>query len=306
MTMLFRSLAGLMSVAALCAGAQVASASDVIPLKGTPSYKAQTLTLGNDGNSTTELARHGGFGGYRGGYHGGFGGYRGGYYGGYRGGYYGGYRGGYYGGYRGGYYGGYGGYYRPYYYSNYYRPYYGGYGYGGYGYGGYGYGGIGYGGYSPYYYGSSYYSYPYYNSWCGGSPGVGVVSQYAYTQPYLSSVTPYGSAPIINNYAYNGNGYNGNGYNGNVPVMPPVQSGDGTYPYNGGPANPVPMPEQQQQQQQLNPAKTAPAAPTTLRLVSTPVQQPQPSSFSYPAYGEDTRASGFAINRTVPTQKTKR
>jgi hypothetical protein len=291
MTMFFRSLVGLTGVAALFAGAQVASASDVIPLKGTASYNAQTITLGNDGNSTTELTRggRGGGGGHGGGFHGG--GFRGGFVG-YRGGY-GGFRGGYYGGYRGGYYGGYRGFYRPYYggyypyYSSYY-PYYGGYGYGGLGYGGYGYGGLGYGGYG---YGGLGYG-GYYG--CSVSPGIGVVSQYAYTQPYLSSVTPYGTSPVINNYGYNG-------YNGNLPVMPPVQSGNGTYPYNGGPVAPVPIP-----QEQVNPAKTAPAAPTTLRLVSTPTQQQQQSPYSYPAYGEDTRTSGFAINRTATTKKTSR
>ena len=34
-----------------------------------------------------------------------------------------------------------------------------------------------------------------------------------------------------------------------------------------------------------------------LRLVSTTSQQRQPAQFSYPAYGEDTRANGFAIDR---------
>jgi hypothetical protein len=289
MTMFFRSLVGLTGVAALLAGTQVASADDVIPLKGTASYNAQTVTLGNDGNSTTELMRGGGGGRGGGGFHGGgfhgggfrggYGGFRGGYYGGFRGGYYGGFRGGYYGGFGRGYYGGYGGYYP--YYSGYYYPYYSSYYpyYGGYGYGGYG--GLGYG------YGS-YYGSPYYNTWVGNS-------QYAYAQPYLSSVTPYGTAPVINNYGYNG-------YNGNLPPMPQVQSGDGTYPYNGGPTAPVPIP-----QNQVNPAKTAPAAPTTLRLVSTPGQQQQQQSpYSYPAYGEDTRTSGFAINRTVTTTKTNR
>jgi len=308
MTMFVRSLAGLAGVAALLAGAPLASASDVIPLKGTASYNAKTTTLGNDGVSTTELARRGGGGGggfHGGGFRGGFGGYRGGFAG-YRGGYGG------YGGYRGGYYGGYRGYYRPYYYGGYYRPYYGGFGGYGYGlglglYGGYGYGGLGYGGYGGYGYGGlgyggygDYYGYPYYNNWYAGSPGGAIVSQYAYTQPYLSSVTPYGSAPIINNYGYNG--YS-NGTS-NLPVMPPVQSGDGTYPYNGGPTMPVPMP--MPQQQQIAPANSAPAVPTTLRLVSTPNQQPQQSQYSYPAYGEDTRTSGFAINRTVPAKKTPR
>jgi hypothetical protein len=291
MTMFFRSLVGLTGVAAFLAGTQVASAGDVIPLKGTNSYNAQTVTLGNDGNSTTELTRGGGRGGGGhggGGFHGGgFGGFRGGF-GGFRGGY-GGFRGGFgygrfgyggYGGYGYGGYGGWGGYY-PYYYGGYYPYYYGGYYpyYGGYGYGGLGYGYVGN-------YGS-----PYYSVGVGSSP-------YVYTQPYLSNATPYGTA-AINNYGYNG--YNGT--NGNVPVMPPVQSGDGTYPYNGGPTVPVPLPPQNQ----VNPAKTAPAAPTTLRLVSTPGgQQQQQSPYSYPAYGEDTRTSGFAIDRTVPTKKTNR
>jgi hypothetical protein len=297
MTMLIRNLAVLMGVAAFLASAQSLRASDVIPLKGTASYdKAQTTTLGSIGDADTELMRGGGGGrgggGHGGGFHGG--GYRGGFYGGYRGGYYGGYRGGYYGGYRG-------------------------YGYGGYGYGGYG--GY-YGGYYPYYGGVYYYNpyyYPYYGGYGyvggygGGSPQVTVLSQpITYTQPYSS----YGAAPG-NNFAFgngnggggyngngysNGNGYNGNGYNG-MPVAPP--SADGTYPYNGGPTMPVPMPVQQQQQ--FNPAKTAPAVPSTLRLVSTPSQQPQQtSSYAFPAYGEDTRANGYTINRTIPTKQSNR
>jgi hypothetical protein len=291
-------LLGLSAVTALFALAQTASADDVIRLKSSPNLNATTVTLGTT-NADIELARHGGYGG---GYRGGYGGYRGGYggyHGGYRGGYYGGYRGGYYGGYRGyaGYRGYYGGYYRPYY-TNYYRPYYGGYytnyypyyggyGYGNYGYGGYGYGsGLGYGGY----YGCSTISYP-------------VVSQYAYSQPYYPSVTPYGTTPV---QPYNSAPiYNGiNGYN-EQPPMPPV-TGDGTYPYNGGPNQLVPMPQQQpQQQQQINPAGSSPRNPVAdLRLVSTSSQTVQPATqYTYPAYGEDNRASGFAINRTAPKSK---
>jgi len=300
MTMLVRSLAGLAGVAALFAGAQVASAGDVIPLKSSGSVNAPAITLGYDGNSETELARYarGGFygGGFRGGFYGG-GGYRGGFvaFGGYRGGFYGGYRGGYYGGYRGGYYGGYYGGYRPYY-ANYYRPYY---------YGGY---------YQPYYYGTSYYSTPYYAPSYYSAPcdygysstylpvtQVGVVQQSTYSiqQPYLPSVTPYGAtynAP----YAVPQQGISG--YNGNLPVMPPVQPNNGTYPYDGGPVVPVPMPKQD-----LNPAKSTPHAPNTLRLVNLSNQPAQQSSqFSFPAYGEDTRASGFAIDRTTPAKKTNR
>jgi len=298
--MFFRSLAGLAGVAALFAGAQAASADEVIRLKsGGTSMNATTITLGS-ANADVELARYGGGGRGGIGYRGGYGGYRGGYagyrggYGGYRGGYYGGYRG-YYGGYAG--YRGYGGYYRPYY-ASYYRPYYFSNSYRPYYYNNYGYGSGYYGGG---YYDSGYYSSPYYY---GCSTGYApVVSQYAYTQPYLSSVTPYGTAPVYNNNAPLNNGING--YN-SQPPMPPVEPGDGTYPYDGGPNQMVPMPQQQQQQQQINPAKTPNRNPVAdLRLVSTTNQQTQPTTqFTYPAYGEDNRASGFAINRTVP--KTKR
>jgi hypothetical protein len=315
MTMFFRSWAGLAGVAALFANTQVASAqsADVIPLKGSAGVNAPTVTLGS-ADADTELARayRGGFGG--GGYRGGFGGYRGGF-GGYRGGFggYGGYRGGFvgYGGYRGGFYGGYRGFYggyRSFGYGGYYRPYYGGYGLG-YGYGGYGYGGYGYG--YPSYYGGYGYGYPDYYGCSTNS-----LSVYAYTQPYLASVTPYGVSQGVVPYgtnAYNNvygpNGPGGiSGYNGNgAPPMPQVQPGNGTYPYDGGPNAPVPMPQQQQQQLNPAPARTTPAPATTLRLVSTtnPPAQQRPSQFAFPAYGEDNRASGFAIDRSAP-KKTSR
>jgi len=301
MTMFLRSLAGLAGVAAIFAGTQVASASDVIPLKGSANVNTPTLTLGNDGQSETELARYarGGYGGgYRGGHVGHYGGYRGGYhgghvghYGGYRGGYYGGYRGyygGYYGGYRGGYYGGYAGYYQPYYSSYSYSPYV----------------------YTtPYYYSSpsyyysspSYYSAPYYNGCCDTTANVNIVATRSVVQqPNLLNGTPYSVQPSVRGYSgeppLNGNN------NNNPPVMPPVQQGNGTYPYDGGPVAPVPMPRQD-----ANPAKSAPAAPATLRLVTYPSQPvQQQSQFSFRAYGEDTRASGFAIDRTVPAKKTSR
>jgi hypothetical protein len=296
MTMLVRTLAGLAGVAALFAGAQVArAADDVIPLRGAGSSSAATITLGYDGKADTELARYarGGYGGYRGGHYGGYGGYRGGHYGGYggyRGAYYGGYRGGHYGGYRGyyagygGYRGYYGGYYRPYYYGNYggYYPYYSSYYY------------------SPsYYYSTPYYDYGYY----GCNTGVvAAPSVYAYQQPYYPSVQPYGvQGQVYGNY----NGYSGvPQQNGVTQPMPPVQppNGNGTFPYDGGPNNPVPMPRQD-----ATPAKSAPQAPTTLRLVSAPSQPVRPATqFSFQAYGEDTRASGFATDRTATTKKTTR
>jgi len=300
MTMSHRIVAGLAALAALVVGTQTVRADDVIRLKATPVSNGQTITLGNATDAEIELARYGYRGGFHGGYRGGFAGYRGGFYGGYRGGYYGGYRG-YYGGYRGyagyyrPYYGGYGGYYRPYY-ASYYSPYYyGGYGYGSYG--GYGYGGYGGYGYGGYGYGCSNVYAP-------------VVTNYTYTQPYYSSVVPYGTQqPVVINGYSNGNGNvypytNGNGNGNYYPPMPQVNPGNGTYPYDGGPSQPVPMP-----QQQLTPAKTAPHGPVAdLRLVSTTNVQPkqqQQSQFAYPAYGEDNRANGFAIDRPA-TKKTNR
>jgi hypothetical protein len=153
---------------------------------------------------------------------------------------------------------------------------------------------------TPYYYGG-------YPAYYGCSTGVNVLSTYAFNQPYLSSVTPYGVPQGVVPYGATQPGINGS--NGGTPVMPPVQQGTGTYPYDGGPSSPVPMPQQQPQPPQpMNPApaKAAPAA--TLRLVSTtaePVQAQRPSQFAFPAYGEDSRASGFAIDRSAP-KKTSR
>jgi len=294
MTML-RSLAGLAGVAALFAGAQVARADDVIPLKSSGTGAASTITLGYNGSADTELARYG-RGGYGGG---GYGGYRGGFHGGYRGGYaghYGGYRG-FYAGYRGFY----GGYHRPYY-AGFYRPYYGGYYGSPYYYNSY---------YStPYYggYGGGYYSAPYYDYGCSATPGTyGAVTQLSVVQqPYYPSVQPYGVQYGVQ--PYNGTPYGVpqqgiSGYGGAAPQqpMPPLPSGDGTFPYDGGPTIPVPMPRQD-----AAPAKSAPPATTTLRLVNTGGQPAPPTQFSFPAYGEDNRASGFAIDRTAPVRKTSR
>jgi len=300
--MLRLSLAGLATVLALGIATRTATADDLISLKGTYSAPAKTTTLGFDGGVDTELTRYyyGGHGGYRGGYSGGYGGYRGGYSGGYYNhhhyrpyysGYYGGYRP-YYGGYGGGYYGGY-------------RSYYGG-GYGGYG-GGY---------YNNYY--------PSYYSDCAVNPGtLGVVItlgkvyqqpllQQPLYQPNVQQVLPYGITPQPN---INGlplmppvqpmqPNYNGNQPiipNGNQPVMPPVVPNDGTYPYDGGPNTLVPLPPNG-----VDPLKAPAKTPVTNRLVSLPLQKTtQPSTFAFPAYGEDTRASGFAIDRTTPTKKTK-
>jgi len=159
---------------------------------------------------------------------------RGGHYHG--GGYRGGYRGGYYGGYRGY---GYGGFYRPFY-GSYYGGY-RGYGYGGYGYGGYGYGYASYyrpfyyGGYyaRPYYYGASYYYPSYYSSYyypcastvVSSTPVVAVYSS-SYTTPQV--VQP-GAALLPQPQV--------------MPQMPSAApNGNQTFPYDGGPGTPLPMP----------------------------------------------------------------
>jgi len=180
---------------------------------GNVSWGQDTVRLGGpsaqidmQGGTDTELVRgyHGG-GGYRGGYHGG-------YHGGYRGGYYGGYRGGYYGGYRG-YYGGYGGY----------RGYYGGYGYGRPYYGGY------YNSYYPsVYYQPYYYSPAYYSSYypcIGESAPIVTLAQNAYSAPQghvSQNQSNYAPAP----------------YSEAVPLP----GGNSTFPYDGGPSSPIPLP----------------------------------------------------------------
>jgi hypothetical protein len=241
------------------------SSNDVITLKGTL----------NDLNADTLEAR---YGGYRGGY----GGYRGGYYGGYRGGYYGGYRGGYYAGYgyRGGYYGGYG----------YRGGYYGG-GYGGYGgYGG-GYYGGGYGGYYavPYYGGYGYGGYGYYG--CSDVVGADlypvcsrtVVVQPATTYYYVVPPAQVQVRPQLQTQP--------------VPVMP--KADDGTFPYDGGPKSPVPMPQTlESARPTLVPPQARPQSGETLVSLPAPklieAKRPeakQTGKWNYPAYGEQATRS---------------
>jgi hypothetical protein len=196
--------------------------------------------------------------GWHRGYYGGYRGYYGGYYGGYRGyaSYYRPYYGYGYGSYRPYY-----NYYRPYYSYSYYRPYY----YGGYGYGGYG------GYYQPYY--NYTYSQPYYypmsisdngsGSYCDYSlaerkaPYGGSVGSYVLPAPTTKRVEPMGKADVY--------------------VQPPPRPEEGTFPYDGGPGKPVPMPKIDQ------PQKIAPIDPSQGRIASVPTQAPK---YTYRAYGE--------------------
>jgi hypothetical protein len=160
-------------------------------------------------------------------------------------------------GYRG-YYGWHGGYgYRGYYggYRGYYRPYVGHYGYRGY-YGGY-YRPAYY--YRPYYY-SNYYYRPYYypSYYYGYSPGIYIgISGDAST-----------TAPAVNL---------GNTFT--PPMTQPTPPSDGTFQYDGGPSNPVPLPKAEPQQ-------TPPTGATTIPISGKPGISPATTPYKYKAYGE--------------------
>jgi len=152
--------------------------------------------------------------------------------------------------------------YRPYFYGyrNFYYPRYYGYGYGGYGYGGYGY-------YSPYYYTPSYY---YYSPLC--SYPISIT-----TSTLNGSLGSY--SPVMPLAPENG-----------TPAPPPGGGGDGTFPYDGGPTNPVPMPKADPVPSR-DPVRPAPKPEG--RIVSLPGS----TQFAYPAYGEKPAPTSFGQDR---------
>ncbi|HZT80709.1 MAG TPA: hypothetical protein VFA26_10820 [Gemmataceae bacterium] len=78
--------------------------------------------------------------------------------------------------------------------------------------------------------------------------------------------------------------------NGGTPMPPPPD--DGTYPYDGGPRAPVPMPK-------ADPApmrSPAPSVPLEGRAVSLPSK---PAKYTYQAYGERPGGSSFAEDRVL-------
>jgi hypothetical protein len=226
------------------------------------------------------------------------------------------------GGYRqGGHYGGFRGYgYRGYGYRGYgYRGY--GYGYRGYGYG-YGYRGYGYGGYNRPFYGSyyggyypSYYSgyYPgYYGGYCNQpyywriSYSAPVTYVYNVEDAYVPVTSVY-SAPASQAQYVQPRTMPAQQLP--APQVAPAQpNGNQTFPYDGGPSSPVPLP------QVPNGSDAGPGAPPTVpltgkivslprettagstqyTLVSSAAQQAAaapaaaPSSYTYPAYGEQS------------------
>jgi hypothetical protein len=170
--------------------------------------------------------------------------------------------------------------------------------YGGYrGFYGGGYYGAGY--YRPYYYG-------YYNS-CYYAP-------YAYVSPYY---TYRPSAYYVSGsyYPVNGDvqGYQAQtlkptfyqAHSQQYQPMPPAEGG--TFPYDGGPVNPIPLPKGDQAPIYQPVPKTVPGDG---RLVSLPAAQPAKtgsSGFAYPAYGQQPQGSGgFATDQNpVKTAKNK-
>lgn len=253
--------------ALLLTGNQYASAGDDDTYRlGGKVGDASTTKLAWDGQDDTVLTR-----GFRGGFgHGGYGGVRGGFAVGFRGGVYGGFRGGYYGGFRG-----YNSFYRPFVSVGFNRGYYGGYGYGGYGYGY---------SYYPTYYAPSYYAAPLY------------YSQPCYTYP----ISGYGTGgaltyqPMIVNPAQQQQQQQLP-----QPYSMPMKPSDGTYPYDGGPTAPVPLPKETVPAYQPG-SKIVPASDG--RLVSLPNGQPKATTggFAYPAYGEQ-QATTFASDRAIVT-----
>jgi hypothetical protein len=207
--------------------------------------------------------------------------YRGGYRGGYA--YRGGYRGGY--AYRGGYRGYYGGY-RSYGFGfaiGSYYPYYN-YGYSYYPYYNYGYS------YYPYYsYGFSYgyRSRPYYHHhWHRISlPTTLAVYTVETVPPTLSGsviAPPATSSPsaIVPRSSETP-----------APTLPRAESLNGTFPYNGGPQTPVPMPriEEGPPLDDVAPSSTTFEIRPADRLVSLPEVKPAPAKgkWTFPAYGEE-------------------
>jgi hypothetical protein len=238
---------------------------------------APTLSLVDHGTSavTTDVHWRGGYGGYHGGYggyHGGYGGYHGNYggYHGYRGGYYGGYhsyRDSYYGGYRGGYYGrsyGYG--YNYGYYPRYYAP-------------------------SVAFY-SSYYTPPvYYYSAPAYSSDPGLYPSGGASAPVLSLSITAGSMLRRQVVAAE---------SAPLPLELPAQPGEQTFPYDGGPRIPAPMPK----------AEPAPVGvPSDNHAASLPLKVA--GKVIYPAYGERAPLpTAFADDRVVvkgdpATKRTK-
>lgn len=265
---------------AACAVALVAGAGTARADQPADDVNAPAMTLGFDGTADTQPVHWFGRGCGYGGYYGGYGGY-GGYYGGY-----------------GGYYGGYASYYggcRP------------SYGYS------YGYS------YQPYVYQSYYPSYAYYGGYCAPS--------YSYCRPYYGGYGCYGGfyygcadsgaqAPALTADLPLVAPAQPNGQSGQLvvpqaqppagapaaaqPNAPAQDQTDGGFRYDGGPANPVPMPSSPN----ASPVRQPQAAPRQSGdlLVMLPLSEgPADAGLAYPAYGETTTPRPAAARPEAPS-----
>jgi len=176
--------------------------------------------------------------------------------------------------------------------------------------------------YRPYYRGYAYYRYPVrYSPPYGLSFGFGYAPPAYYYAPapvyYAPPVTYYTTpsyyAPMslgVQTYSLpSGNvtySVTRPGASGAERVLPPVPR-DGTFPYDGGPANPVPMPR-------ADPGPTsAPRqfhiAPLDGLRVSLPEETRNTATtgkFSYPAYGEEPRRGTSPEDRTIVIKGDKK
>ena len=259
----------------LFSGTPALAQSDTMRLGG--NIEAKTTTLAWDGQSDTTLM-HGvrGYVGHRGFYGGGFGRS---YYASYS------YR---------PFYNSYSYAYRPFYNSYYSQPYYSSY-------------------YAPAYYSypsySSYY-YPSYSSYYYPSYGSYYYPSYSYySNPYYAPYSYYSSAYY---YPINGNANASQAYrDSNLVVtspqptpkpqtvpMPPADNS--TYPYDGGPANPIPAPKK---------VGDVKVLPSDARIVALPPQSTTNAraagQFSYPAYGDHIQATTHASGWTPVTPPRK-
>jgi hypothetical protein len=234
---------------------------------GGPSRGGDTIRLAGDADAPTQNLVDDGSGAdtiptwYRG-----FGwGYRGYGWGGYRGFGYGGFYRPYF---------GWGGFYRPYYGLGFYRPFYGLGLYRPY----YGFS-LGYGfGYSGFYPGFGFGYGGLFGPWCAG----GSASVYSLNIPMATLGTPLDGAPP----------------GGPDPAPKQRPSEEGTFPYDGGPANPVPNPKE----------TTRPSTPPqrSVPLEGRAVSLPRSAAkWTYPAYGETARRAPVESERTYLTRGRK-
>jgi len=168
-----------------------------------------------------------------------------------------------------------------------------------------------YGGYGGYY-GGGYYGGGYYRPYYNGYYDSCYYSPYAYARPYYN----YGPSAYYVSGSYYPVSGDVQGYQAQAlkptfyqtpsqqyQPMPPAEGG--TFPYDGGPANPIPLPKGDQAPINQPVPKTVPGDG---KLVSLPVAHPAKtgsSGFAYPAYGQQIQGGGGFATDQVPVKTVK-